>query len=351
MILKFFIAFILATAGIVLGYLDYIPSFISLGICIISFVGALMFAIKEFLDVFNAAHKKNDETIQNLILSIQGEVKDDLNALIVNQTENFANLNTNLTRNKDSIVIVVKEITETYIHIVDSLKALESVINNNIATSENLTSKLDIFNSNSERLSTEIKSHLNTFSSNSEKISTELKSHLDTFNLNSKKMSDNLQVHLDSSVSSVNNILKDFRNKTNDLNANLKEFCVTIESFSREVKELNENHCNLASEISNASNSNKRIIEKLEEKIEEFLDNEAELFQQSNNELSDTIESQISNITNSIKSLTSSMHSDIRSLTLDVKDLYDAVTAINNKTQDIDKADKILLEQISKICK
>lgn len=289
MIKKIFFALILATTSLVLGYLNYISNFISLGVCIVSFFCALLLGIKEFLDTYIITQSQKDEKMKELILSVQEEMK------IFNdkQNEGFGKLTNNLTQNNDSIVNVVQKQTESYTNVLSILKSLESVIKKSAESLENLTSKLDNFNSNIDKLSNESKSHLDSIKSNREKI------------------------------------------------------VGTIESFNRDINELKKVHEKLASQISEASNSNKNSVKDLKDAIKEFFEDGTDLIKEFNKDL---IEDQISANKEVIKELVSSMTGNIRELRSLVIDLCDVVDEIKNNTQEIDNADKDLLEKFSKIC-
>lgn len=289
MIVKFFFALILATTSLVLGYLNYISSFISLGVCIVSFFCALLLGIKEFLDTYIITQSQKDEKMKNLILSVQEELK----IFNAKQIEGFNKLTNNLTQNKDSIVNVVQKQTEAYTNLLPKFKSLENVIKMSAESLENLTSKLDYFNSNIDKLSNESKSHLDSVKSNREKI------------------------------------------------------VGTIESFNRDINELKKVHEKLASQISESSNSNKNSIKDLIDEIKEILKDGTESIQALNKEL---IGNQISENEKAIKKLSSCTESSIHKLEGCVIDLLGYVEEIKNKTLDIDKADKDLLEKISKIC-
>lgn len=289
MIKKNFFALILATTSLVLGYLNYISSFISLGVCIVSFFCALLLGIKEFLDTYIITQSQKDEKMKNLILSVQEELK----IFNAKQNEGFNKLTKNLTQNNDSIVNVVQKQTEAYTNLFSIFKSLENVIKMSAESLENLTSKLDNFNSNIDKLSNESKSHLDSVKSNREKI------------------------------------------------------VGTIESFNRDINELKKVHEKLASQISESSNSNKKSITDLIDEIKEILKDGTESIQELNKEL---IGNQISENEKAIKKLRECTENSINNLSRCVLDLLGYVEEIKNNTLDIDKADKDLLEKISKIC-
>lgn len=369
--IRLFIALVLATTGLLLGYYNFIPEFISLGVCIISFFCALITIIKGYFDEVNNSRTRIHEGLNNMILTIQKKENDNISALIQVQSDCFEKLGTLLNENRTSLEGSFQQaLGEFSRKATETNQSFEAIQKKNIESTGILSEKLDSLKSPLSDFATGcegLSKNIDSIKQNVESFNrdvVELKDAQNNLSVEIKKVLENNQSLFEQLKGELEGILKqesaviqqsnnsqagimtDFMNKCGNLCCGLDSYNKALDSLFGKFEDLKQTQEKLISGIGNLSKDNKIYLEDLKDQIETFLSDESEKFKGHSEDNSQ----KVSEITKAIKNMTSSVEGVVGRLGLDVQDLCDAVSAIDKKTQDIDSADKDLLDKISKLC-
>lgn len=394
--IKILFSFAIAVIGVILGYINIIPSYVSECICIIVLIGVLVSILKDYIKIFKTSVEHNQEVLCNLLRTFEETNSANVELLVKKQEENLNKINDMLSQCfepvKDQIGLLCTNIDGNYKKSIETQNECFEKIDKQLDGSVNKLN--DLLNQHFEAIKGQIVLLCTNIDDNTKKSIETQNECFDTFNNTIVKVTNDLSVDITKSnkelssaindntkqslgmtnsieefkesnialvtkqeemnnnlIISNNNLVESSDRNSNKLIENLTEFSGKIDLLEKEINGIAEGQKNLVSELQNIPATTRKTIKDFENTLDEYLEKEAEVIDENTNKYFEGIKTKISDINSSIKSLISVTQSNLNKLSLDVEDMCSAVSDLNKNTQDIDKADSVLLEKISKLCK
>lgn len=404
---RIFFSFAIAITGVILGYINVIPSYVSECICIIVLIGVLVSILKDYINTFNKSVEHNQEVLCNLLRSFEETNSANVELLVKKQTENFTKINDMLSQCfepvKDQIGLLCTNIDGNYkksieaqneclaridSHFVESFNKINDLLSqhfelikgqvNLLCTNiddnykksievqndcfskvdSNLSNCLDTLNKTLVKVTTELSAEitksnqeLSSAINDNVKESQEITNSLEEFKKSNITLSSKQSEFINNLIKSNNELVVSSDRNSNKLSEKLTEFSSKIELLQKEINEITEGQKNLVIELQNLPANTRKTIKDFENALDDYLEKEAETIDENTKEYFEGIKTKVSDINSSIKSLISAIQSSLNKLSLDVEDMCSAVSDLNKNTQDINKADSDLLDKINKLCK